>query len=616
MTDDSGGVAGHDNINAMDKAPSHRQPRRVLWLNRVTVRTSGRWYPVAASITMYLLFLTFLCGCLAGPRILNSICRFEDPSTKDASIIQHDGDQFTYIGEHIKWKSCGEINNHTLECTSIDVPMDQFDKVNSGNKTFNIPLIRMRGHDAGHGQNLLLNPGGPGGSGMEFIYRKGEQLNTIVGEGFHLVSFDPRGINSSQPQALCYPDKDSRQILSSVRNKDVIRDSPEIFAWTDNFVQACADTMGEHGKYINTPQTAADINSILDALGQKYLKYWGFSYGTILGQTYATLFPERAGRVIIDGVANVFDWYGSRLDEEMWTDTDRVFDGFFDECIKAGDKCALTELADNKKELQNRIIDLGRYLKQDPISVYINATQYGMIDFETIMFKAFFPALYKPSTWHGLAKTLASLLKGNGTQAFLDYAVDDPFNIAGEGYNFVLLNDGQTGTEYWPRDRKSLLTEILTLFNRSTFAITENDTFYQKAKWILPNTHNFKPKNSVKTAHPLLILSTTYDPVCPLKSAKVAQDTFVDSRMVEVLGYGHCSIAVPSTCLANHVRDFLYEGILPNKDAQCEVDVPYFLPPEEKTSNALISFGDDRGKMDIYLAQMELAEKMKWTMRW
>lgn len=187
-----------------------------------------------------------------------------------------------YEGEHITWEPCGDIKDRPLECSTITVPMDQFDATNTEDKVFTIPLIRMRGKNAT--QNLLLNPGGPGGSGFEFLHRRGEQLSTIVGEGFHLLSFDPRGINGSTPKAACYPDKKTREALSYVRDTKVIEDSPEAYAFAKNFVRACSDTLGEHGLYINTPQTAADMNSILDAVGQKEMIYWGFSYvSEILG---------------------------------------------------------------------------------------------------------------------------------------------------------------------------------------------------------------------------------------------------------------------------------------------------------------------------------------------
>lgn len=97
-------------------------------------------------------------------------------------------------------------------------------------------------------QNILIKPGGPGGSGVGFLYRIGEELNKIIGEGYHILSFDPRGVNGSAPKAECYPDEETRHILSRPRTKR-LEDSGEIYSWTKNFVQACYDTMGVHAKY-------------------------------------------------------------------------------------------------------------------------------------------------------------------------------------------------------------------------------------------------------------------------------------------------------------------------------------------------------------------------------
>jgi hypothetical protein len=99
-------------------------------------------------------------------------------------------------------------------------------------------------------------------------------------------------------------------------------------------------------------------------------------------------------------------------------------------------------------------------------------------------------------------------------------------------------------------------------------------------QWTIPKRYTYVPKKRIETAHPLLILSRTYDPVCPLIAARTATEAYVGSRIVEVEGYGHCSMAVPSACLAKHVRAFLYDGILPEGYTKCEVDCPYFvLPP-------------------------------------
>jgi hypothetical protein len=122
-----------------------------------------------------------------------------------------------------------------------------------------------------------------------------------------------------------------------------------------------------------------------------------------------------------------------------------------------------------------------------------------------------------------------------------------------------------------------------------------------RQQWVVPKTHSYVPRKGIKTAHPLLILSTTYDPVCPLIAARSANEAFEGSQVVEVQGYGHCSVAVPSVCIAKHVRAFLYEGTLPDSYTQCEVDSPYFGP-----MSAHRHF-EDAEEAKIHLAQAQLA---------
>lgn len=519
----------------------------------------------------------------------------------------------SYDGEKIKWTACGTVADHELECANITVPMDQFNASNNqpDNKNFTIPLLRMRGKNATDNINVLLNPGGPGGSGTEFIYRKGAQINAIIGENFHLLSFDPRGVNQSVPRANCYPTDEVRRELGTVRNKRLVEDSGELWAWTATHVKGCVDTMGVHGPYINTPQTAADMNSILDAVGQQDMYYWGFSYGTLLGQTYATLFPERSKRVIIDGIANQFDWYGALIDREELVDTENVFAGFVDECIKAGrEGCALAGLAKTKQELSDKLITSISKLKDEPIGVYVNATVHGVLDYWAVMFSGVFPALYKPATWRDLADNLAALLQGNATAAYLAYGAEGPWGLAGEPNEYIQLNDGASGPEKWNpiNTRGDLVKTLVEYFNQSMFSETMLDRYFVKQAWAVPRGHDYVPKKGVETTHPLLLLSTTYDPVCPLVSARSAYDAFVGSRIVEVKGYGHCSLALPSLCLARHVREFLEEGKLPQDNVQCEVDGrPYFAKPDEgiKALAGVDLLTEEEKK--IHLAQLDLA---------
>ena len=121
------------------------------------------------------------------------------------------------------------------------------------------------------------------------------------------------------------------------------------------------------------------------------------------------------------------------------------------------------------------------------------------------------------------------------------------------------------------------------------------------------------PSINVSTAHPLLILSTTYDPICPLVSAKAARRTFHNSRLIEVKGYGHCSIAMPSMCLAKRVRAFLHDGELPDSDIQCEVDAPPFaVAPDERRSVTAYAHFDNPEEQQIHEAQVALAREWGW----
>ncbi|KAF2666509.1 alpha/beta-hydrolase [Microthyrium microscopicum] len=521
--------------------------------------------------------------------------------------------QIKYAGESIHWKFCGDLKGRPLECTNLTVPLDQFNSTNSANRTFSIPLIRLRGKNAT--ENLLLNPGGPGGSGEDFLYRRGLQINTIVGEGFHLLSFDPRGVNGSRPLASCYPTQEARRQLSPVRESRV-EDSAEVYAWAQNYGKACKDTTGEHGAYINTPQTAADMNSILDAVGQKDLVYWGFSYGTLLGQTYASLFPERSRRVIIDGVVNQFDWYENVFDAESLEDTDAVFGGFLDECIKAGKNCSLSALGKTKDELWHKILKRADELSEQPLSVYVNSTVYGSLDYEDIIYKAIFPSLYKPANWYDLADRLTKFLNGNATDLLVAHTMSDTWDFVGDSVSFVLINDGLSGPKYWPSSRKDMITKTTPWLNQSLFSMMSYGTYYRKQAWAIPKTHTFVPKKNVKTVHPLLILSTTYDPVCPLVSAHAANRAFEGSKIVELKSYGHCTVSMPSECVAKHVRKFLYNGTLPDSHTTCEVDGAYFVKPEEDGKLVAMKEFDDVEDQRLHLAQVEIARDRSWPYRY
>jgi len=223
------------------------------------------------------------------------------------------------------------------------------------------------------------------------------------------------------------------------------------------------------------------MNNILDAVGQEDMIYWGFSYGTTLGQTYATMYPERSKRVVIDGVSNIFDTY-RRLDtEQKWvSDSDKVLYGFFDECVKAGpDRCPLASFGKTADELWDAVLSRMEELRDEPLSVYVNNTVYGTFSYPNFLTNAIFYALYAPKkSWVPVAEQLAKFLGGDATDIWMEHGRADVFASIGEANRFVTFNDAKSGPEYWPQDREAVVDEIVRFANGSIFSRIDMSGFF------------------------------------------------------------------------------------------------------------------------------------------
>lgn len=498
----------------------------------------------------------------------------------------HGDPVLTYPGETISWAQCGDLEGKPVECCTIDVPMDHFNASRSGNKTFSIPMMRLRGN-ANATHSILLNPGGPGGSGVEFLRKRGLSLQKALGDGFHLVGFDPRGIGASRPQAGCFADAKMRR-THGLRLKGDGEQDVQYYEEAGNILQACADHLGEYAPHINTPQTATDMNSVLDALGQDSLYYLGYSYGTLLGATYAMMFPDRVGRVVIDGVVDPFIWYQNLTVERFSLDTDKTVDGFFDECAKAGRNCSLSSFGATGRQIQSNVTHFLDSLRENgPMGVYVNSTTFGTISRDSILQNGIFGATYSSKLWYTLADNLAQLLSGNATAAVLAYperTSDDGEDVETENVHIIHANDGQSGRPPWPSDRRGVLdigAAAGKVYAPWTLSMTEWAIL--RAQWPVPKAHSFEPRRGVETRHPLLVMSSTYDPVCPLAAAHIAREAFVAAKLVEVKGYGHCALSRPSKCANDLLRAYFVSGSLPDEDhVRCGSDEPYFIAPEKE----------------------------------
>lgn len=237
---------------------------------------------------------------------------------------------------------------------------------------------------------LLINPGGPGGSGVMVALLMASSLQSILGADQPVIGFDPRGIAFTTPRADCWakppacdgcPENAASGLLSRLE-WDSVYAASGLFNSSDvaaKFLDAgnravnalCQSKDARIGGgsilgHATTAHVAQDMVSIVDAwdrwieargLAPNALRgklvYWGFSYGTYLGATFAKMFPDRVGRLVLDGVVDA-DQYGTFLFGESLTDTEKVLDKFFYYCAQAQTRCALYRAGDDPNRVKRR----------------------------------------------------------------------------------------------------------------------------------------------------------------------------------------------------------------------------------------------------------------------
>ncbi|EJD50930.1 alpha/beta-hydrolase [Auricularia subglabra TFB-10046 SS5] len=231
---------------------------------------------------------------------------------------------------------------------------------------------------------IIVNPGGPGGAGTQFILGNGPSLATLFGPSFDVLVFDPRGTGASTPLARCFssPQESDSWHLADVK---ILRSHdgsiPEARSRDRTLSAVCQSALGGNGeekpgasadqwgigRFVDSASVATDMLRIVEKLGQEKLQYYGLSYGTLLGQYFAAIYPDKVGRMILDGVVDGVSWQSGTYFDSI-KDADGVMDAFFANCVKAGaSKCAIWEQsADAVSRRLDRILAA---VRRDPLPV-------------------------------------------------------------------------------------------------------------------------------------------------------------------------------------------------------------------------------------------------------
>ncbi|GJJ06111.1 hypothetical protein Clacol_000300 [Clathrus columnatus] len=433
---------------------------------------------------------------------------------------------------------------------------------------------------------ILFNPGGPGGSGVELINSRGKDFQQLIGDEFDIVGFDPRGVSATTPAVSAFSDNIERAYWTA-GTPSVSNSTPETFelAFARNKIQSelIMSQMGNVLEHIGTAAVARDMLAITEAFGQEKLNYWGFSYGSILGSTFSFMFPDKVGRVVIDGVVEYTAYYSGTSGEAL-SDTDKILTYIYNECVTAGEDCPL--YAETPSKVEERLHTILQSLKSKPMAVF-DGTNYGIIDYGVTK-RAFFQGLHSPFASVGpIFKAFAALEEGNATlmmqmvnhHRFFEPATCTseptvaPKEVA-EGRQAIKCGDNYCDGDGNCRNTtiESLKNDLEEMSRLSIFADVFLDlTSMTCVGWTVPTREKYGGQFNTTTSFPLLIIGNTYDPVTPLYGARAAAKAFSNSVLMVVDTPGHCSTAGTSPSAMKYIRDYFREGKLPPKGTICPI---------------------------------------------
>ncbi|KAL7624127.1 hypothetical protein AAE478_005684 [Parahypoxylon ruwenzoriense] len=487
-------------------------------------------------------------------------------------------------------------------------------------------------------RTIVIQPGGPGASGTSYVWTGAETVTKRFSDGlFDVLGWDPRGVNASLPAAACkhilqFPDpafkvrrdyrdpnrRITKRLLSFPQN--VYRDHWSLFrgqyreqvsaptaqlqiadAMNNATFYACQQELGDFGRFVSTAFVARDLEEIRERLKEDQLTAYFVSYGTGIGQTYANMFPNSVGRMILDGPQYVKDQ--RLLGGFGWSSLDNVTDtwrdGFLGECLRAGPEfCALAKPTKNSgapvilADLQARIDALLTSTIQRPISGYTKSTGPSLITYSMLVL-GIYTSLYEPKTWPSIAEMLYELEMGNSasTAIFLErrweynptISIAAPKKPSTDELPYLVLcadafdaTEPESGLSWWDSLWSNMTTQSWIAGNSRFLNVLPCRHF--NTYWPNP-AEVYRGDLNHTLSNPVLIVGVTYDPATPLRNGKrLLADMGENARLIIHHGYGHTSRWDPSDCTDSIGKAYILNGTLPrDQETDCYANESAYL---------------------------------------
>jgi len=463
------------------------------------------------------------------------------PSTSDASPTS--GPTATATpAPALRWTACQK-----LQCATLDVPLDYADP-SRGTVTLGIEKRPASRPDQRIG-TLLVNPGGPGVPGTVLVDAAGDVYSQALLDRFDIVAWDPRGTGQSHA-VVCVDDND--QYVSIDPTPNTAADAAKLEKAGEDLAAACQARSGDILPYVSTAATARDMDRIRQALGEAKISYFGFSYGSQLGATWASLFPATVRATVLDGAVSPTDTPAEQSIAQA-KGFELAFGHFLDDCAQKS-SCPFHNQG-NPRAAYDALAS-----KVDASPLPSPNGRPGVN--EAVLQTAVVSALYSADLWPVLAKALSDAQGGDGSGLLSLY--DDYRTIYGahslEGLLAITcLDEGPV-----PADQRAATDAAIA---KDAPHFQGNDAFTIACEhWPVP----VAPQVTIdgKGAGPIVVVGTTGDPATPLESTRGMAKALEQGRLVVNQGEGHTGYKA-GTCVGAVVDQYLTDLKVPTDGTTC-----------------------------------------------
>ena len=451
-----------------------------------------------------------------------------------------------FYGQDPSWASC----NDGFQCGKIEVPLDYAQPMGA---TISLAVMRLRA-DKPLG-SLVMNPGGPGASGIEYVGAASQVTTQRLRDNYDLVGFDPRGVGASSP-VECLTDIETDQYIAADGSPDDAAEVAQTIDIMRYFGQSCQSKSAQLFMHIDTVSAARDMDILRDALGDPALNWFGKSYGTLLGATYADLFPQNVGRMMLDGALDpalpMRDLsYGQAVGFET------ALDRFIADCPTHKD-CPLPSEASSAKRAIVSMLD-----RLDTVAPQLSD---GRAFTQAMGVTGVVGGLYdKVYGWTALRSSLGAALKGDFeemAQTVDLYTSRQDDGTYGDNSNdaIVAINCLDHPTRY----ETSAIQQDAQAWSKVA------PVFGAYLAWGQAACQNW-PTGSTATEHaiaapgsrPILVVGTRYDPATPYAWAVSLANQLQNASLLTFEGDGHTAYYQGSQCVDNAVDSYFVAGSLP-----------------------------------------------------